>query len=399
MPKLVTGLAWFRQATYGMFVHFGLHCQLGHHICAMMDEEIPPDEYWALMDEFRPATDCARQWASLARQAGMRYMVLTAKHHDGFCHWDTATTTHKAPASACGRDLVAEYVEACRAEGLRVGLYYSLLDWTMPGAGDIEHLRADKDAARGVRELAFAQLEELSSNYGRIDVFWYDAPAVDDADLWHAEEMNAMVRSHQPDALFNNRNGLPGDFATPEQRISASDRAWESCMTVNDSWNFQKGDVNWKPTRQLLRNLVSVARGGGNYLLNIGPRGDGSVPEPCVASLIEIGRWLERHGKAIYGTDPTSFARPKHSLYTRKGDTLYVHVFSWHGTGELVIGGLETRALGARLLTTGDELAVDQRGSRLKVTGLPVAPPEPLAPVVAIRFDGEPRQDVRMKRF
>ncbi|MGE5532548.1 MAG: alpha-L-fucosidase, partial [Bacteroidota bacterium] len=293
-------LEWFRNARFGMFIHWGLYAQLGRHEWVMNRERIPVREYEKLAATFKPKANAPRKWAKLAKEAGMRYMVMTTKHHEGYCLWDSKLTKYTAPKTGPKRDLVAEYVEAARAEGMRVGFYYSLMDWHHP---DGERCTKDEAARRRFLDYIHGQIRELLTNYGKIDVLWYDMPwPLETAEAWESETMNRMVFELQPDIIVNNRNRLDGDFSTPEQRIEAErgGRAWESCMTMNESWGFNRGDDAWKTPKTIVRNLATCAHGAGNYLLNIGPRADGSVPEESVRTLDAVGKWMERNGDTIY---------------------------------------------------------------------------------------------------
>ena len=229
-------MKWWHEARFGMFIHWGLYSMLGRHEWAMENEGIPVAEYEQLAKQFKPKPNAARDWARLAKQAGQKYMVMTTKHHEGFCHFDSKLTDYCAPKQGPGRDLVKEYVEAARAEGLRVGFYYSLMDWHHP---DGARCATDEAARRRFVDYIHGQIRELLTNYGKIDVLWYDVSWPLDAAGWESEKMNAMVFQLQPEIIVNNRNELQGDFATPEQRITADQRAWESCMTMNDSWGYQ----------------------------------------------------------------------------------------------------------------------------------------------------------------
>src|SRR3954447_11311490 len=278
-------LQWFRDARFGMFIHWGLYSQLGRHEWVMNRERIPVAEYEPLADTWKPKPNCARVWAKLAKQAGMRYMVMTTKHHEGFCLFDSKLTDHNAAKRGPGRDLVAEYVEAARAEGLRVGFYYSLMDWHHP---DGAHCKKDEAARRRFVDYIHGQVRELCSNYGKLDILWYDVAWPLSAEGWESVKMNKMVRQLQPDILINNRAKIPEDFTTPEQRIQAFSEPWEACMTMNDSWGYQRADDDWKSPKTVVSNLVTCARGYGNYLLNIGPKADGSIPDESVQILTNV---------------------------------------------------------------------------------------------------------------
>ncbi|HEY2859710.1 MAG TPA: alpha-L-fucosidase, partial [Terracidiphilus sp.] len=271
-------LQWWHQARFGMFIHWGLYSVIGQHEWARENEGVPLLQYELLAKNFHPKPNVARDWARLAKRAGQKYMVMTTKHHEGFCHWDSKLTDYNAAKQGPGRDLVREFVEAARAEGLRVGFYYSLMDWHHP---DGAICKTDEAARQRFVAYTHGLIRELLTNYGKIDILWYDVSWPLTPAQWESERMNEMVFELQPEIVVNNRNGLPGDFTTPEQHIQAADigRAWETCMTLNDSWGYQRADDNWKSPKTVVRNLISCARDGGNYLLNIGPRGDGSIPE------------------------------------------------------------------------------------------------------------------------
>jgi alpha-L-fucosidase len=339
--------------------------------------------------QFQPPPEVARAWARLARESGMRYMVMTTKHHEGFCLFNSKLTSYCAPQLGPGRDLVQEYVEAARAEHMRVGFYYSLMDWHHP---DWRRAKADPAARKRFVDYTHGQLRELMTNYGKIDILWYDMPVPLDAQGWRSAEMNDMVFQLQPDILVNNRNLLPGDFSTPEQTTVAAKNDWESCMTINDSWAYLAGDNNWKSAQQLVQNLVECARDGGNYLLDIGPRADGSVPEPALSRLQAIGGWLRRNGEAVYGTERCRFPHGNIGVYTRRGKTLYAIVYFWPGR-TMTVGGVRCKVKSARFLASGRPVPFEQRGSQLIFRPLPEKPPDEPVPVIAAECDAEPVQD------
>jgi alpha-L-fucosidase len=390
-------LAWWHQAKFGMFIHFGLYAAYGRHEWAMETQAVPVTEYQKLTAGFLPAKGSARKWAKLAKAAGMKYMVLTTKHHEGFCNWDTKLTNYNAVQQGPRYDVVREFVEAARAEGLRVGFYYSLMDWHHP---DGARCLTDEAARRRFVDYTHGLIRELMTNYGKIDVLWYDVHWPLDAKGWESEKMNQMVFSLQPDIIVNNRNDLPGDFTTPEQTIKSEEggRAWESCMTLNDSWGYQKADDNWKTPRTVIRNLITCARDGGNYLLNIGPQPDGGVPPESERILTEVGEWVHRHGAAIYGADICNPKRANYANFTRKGKTLYMHVHFWPG-GDVAISGLKCKALSAKVLKTGQMVTVTQDGFRTHITGLPEAAPDSPVTTIAIECDSEPVQDTDYVRI
>jgi alpha-L-fucosidase len=380
---------WWREAKFGMFIHWGLYSVLGREAWVMGDEDIPLDEYETLTTRFNPPPDVAGKWAQLARATGMRYMVMTAKHHEGFCLFNSALTDYCAARKGPGRDLIREYVDAARAEGLRVGLYYSLMDWHHP---DWRRAKEDTSARKRFVDYTHGQIHELMSNYGKIDILWYDMPVPLDAEGWRSAEMNEMVFKLQPDILVNNRNLLPGDFSTPEQSTTPAKGDWESCMTINDSWAYEAGDHNWKSAQQLVQNLVECARDGGNYLLDIGPRADGSVPDPALSRLNAIGGWLRRNGEAVYGTQKCRFPHGNIGVFTRRGNTLYVIIYFWPGN-TMTVGGVRCMVKSARFLANGRAVQFEQRNSQLIFRNLPDDPPDDPVTVIAAECDVEPVQD------
>jgi alpha-L-fucosidase len=384
-------MKWWHDAKFGMFIHWGLYSVVGRHEWVMENEGIPIAEYEQLAKRFNPKLNGARDWARLAKRAGMKYMVMTTKHHEGFCLFDTRTTNYCAPKHTAGRDLVREYVEAVRAEGLRVGFYYSLMDWHHPDGARCE---TDEAARKRFVEYIHTHVRELMTNYGKIDVLWYDVSWPLEAAGWESERMNQMVFQLQPDIIVNNRNRLPGDFSTPEQRIQAEEgeRAWESCMTMNDSWGYHRNDDNWKTPKQVIRNLIACSRDGGNYLLNIGPKPDGSIPEESIRILTSVGQWMDKNGQAIYATDRCQPRRSNYATFTRKGNTLFVHVHFWPGE-TVTVAGLMTPVKSARLLATGRNVEFQQDRFRVRFTGLPPTPPDDPITTIAVECESEPRQD------
>ena len=395
-------MAWWHEAKFGMFIHWGLYSVIGQHEWALEVEGVPIPQYELLAKHFTPKPNAARDWARLAKRAGQKYMVMTTKHHEGFCHWDTKLTDYCAPQQGPGRDLVREFVDAARAEGLRVGFYYSLMDWHHP---DGARCKTDEEARRRFVEYTHGLIRELMTNYGKIDILWYDVDWPLTPEQWESERMNQMVFDLQPDIIVNNRNGLEGDFSTPEQHIQAAEagRAWESCMTLNDSWGFNRFDDAWKTPKTIVANLANCARGGGNYLLNIGPEPDGSVPPESVAGLQAVGQWLDTNGKAIYGTDRGNFGWNTNANYTRRGNTLYIHQQFWPGhtpaadwlsfyqtQAVIAIGGLKPNVISVRILKTGEKVDFIQDEFSLRVTGLPLTAPDQPATVLEVVCDGEP---------
>jgi alpha-L-fucosidase len=395
-PDQIRRMQWWHAAKFGMFIHFGLYSQHARHEWAMENEAIPIGEYMALAPQFNPKPGSQRAWAKLAKAAGMKYMVMTSKHHEGFCNFDTKLTDYCATKQGPKRDLIREYVEAARAEGLRVGFYYSLMDWHHP---DGARCATDEEARKRFVAYTHGLIRELMTNYGKIDILWYDVSWPLNREQWESEKMNAMVRELQPDIIVNNRNQLPGDFSTPEQKIvaEAGGRAWESCMTLNDSWGYQRADDNWKSSKTIVRNLISCARDGGNYLLNIGPRGDGSIPEESVQVLTEVGRWMDTNGDTVYKSDLCQPRRSEYASFTRTGNTLFMHIHFWPG-GDVAISGLTTKVLSARMLKSGQPVTVSQDPYRVHITGLPMKAPDSPITTIALECESEPKQDTDFVR-
>jgi alpha-L-fucosidase len=389
-------MQWWHEALFGMFIHFGLYSVLGRHEWVMENEGIPVAEYEQLAKRFNPKPNAARAWAKLAKQAGQKYMVMTSKHHEGFCNFDTKLTNYCAPKQGPGRDLLREYVEAARAEGLRFGFYYSLMDWHHP---DGARCAKDEAARKLFVEYTHGLIRELMTNYGKVDVLWYDVSWPLDAAGWESERMNKMVFELQPDIIVNNRNALPGDFSTPEQEIVAAKggRSWESCMTLNESWGYHKADDNWKSAKTIVRNLAYCAHDGGNYLLNIGPKPDGSIPEESVRILTEVGHWTAKNGESVHTQDRCQPSRSDYACFTRKGNTLYMHVYFWPGE-TVALSGLKTGVKSARLLATGQSVKFEQDRFRVRFTGLPSEAPDHPVTTIAVECESEPIQDTDLVR-
>ena len=383
---------WFPTARYGMIVHYGLYSLLERGEWVMNKEQIPLAEYAALARRFTAAKFDADDLVGRAkRDWGMRYAVLTCKHHDGFCLYDSKLTDFTTAKTAAKRDLVREFVEACRRHGLRIGLYHSLNDWSVaPNA--VDAIERPQECHDRFIEFVHGQIREIMTNYGKIDVMWYDGWWPFDANGWQADQLNAMVRQLQPGILVNGRSGRRGDFDTPEGHLTASDRPWEGCMTLNNSWGFHRGDHNWKTAKTVASMLQQVAAGAGNLLLNVGPRGDGSIPAPTIDILNQTGAWLKVNGEAIHGSERFRLNLRErgderadwthHGGFTAHGNAFYLHVANWPGT-ELVITGVECRVTEVSILG-GETYPFTQQERKVRVTGLP-ADPRSTMPVV-IRF-------------
>ena len=386
---------WFREAKFGMFIHWGLYSLLGRGEWVMHQDALPLAEYAKLAAQFRPAPGCAREWARLARRAGMKYVVLTTKHHDGFCLFDSKHTAFNAVATG-GRDYVREVVAACRAENLRVGLYYSLGDWHEPAYAAVA--RGDISRQGELRAFLHGQVRELMTNYGPIDLLWYDGAWYDgkylSAKTLDAAGLNAMARALQPGLLINERAGTAEDYVTCENECKPAPPGtdWEMCICINDLWGYCAHDYNYKTVNQLLFMLVNCAVQGGNFLLNIGPRGDGSVPAPQVERLEAVGRWLARHGDTVYGVERLRSPYFGGGRVARRGDTIYLHTYYWPGaTMRVPCHGALAEVLpagtrvAASVLTSGQPATAAWEGDVLVLSGLPPTPPDPADTVIALR--------------
>ncbi|MBA3684261.1 MAG: alpha-L-fucosidase [Planctomycetes bacterium] len=382
--------AWFTDARYGLFIHYGLYSLLGRGEWVMNRESIPRDEIRALSQRFTAEHFDAEAICDLAVAAGMRYVVLTTMHHDGFRLYRSRLSDFST-WTTCGRDLVAETVSAARARGLRVGLYHSLNNW-MDQPDSVDALE-DPAAYQRFIAATHERCVELAELFP-MDVFWYDGWWPFDASGWKAAELDARIRRIRPDVLFNPRNGLPGDFATPEGHMGAPSpwRPWEGCMSVNDSWGFHVGDHDWKTPGQLVGLLAAAAAGRGNLLLNIGPRGDGSVPLEASERLRAVGSWLKTNSAAIFVTTHTWSMDLQqrgdhrgdwngHGPCTVSGNDLFVLLRRYPGR-DCVLGGIGSRVLRADILGHGP-VPFEQREGRV-IMRLPDQPSDPICPVLRL---------------
>ena len=388
--------SWFSDARFGMFIHWGLYSIPAVGEWTMLNQHYRPEAYAKLAARFKPQKFDARAWIRLAKQAGAQYVVLTTRHHDGFALFDSKASDYTSVKTAARRDFVAEYVKACRAAKLRVGLYYSLCDWRFPTHRKGKLVPA---AMKSMRAYVREQIRELCTNYGRIDLLWYDGPfSVDENGVtwgkrwpnWDGKHLHHMARKLQPGIVINDRAMVPGDFTTPEQEIKppADGRIWEACMTLNDNWGYHRNDHNWKPTWQIINNLVLCASQGGSYLLNVGPRADGTIPTPSARRMQEVGRWLADYGEAIYGTQDSGLnpAAVSFRRFTRRGKFFYMFEPHWPGTTEC-IRNFPHKVKSARMLKSGRRLRVSQRASTVTLAGLPDEPESKLMGVIKLEID------------
>src|SRR5579883_1722029 len=399
--------AWFIQDRFGLFIHWGIYSLPARHEWVKNREHITDADYQRYFDHFDPDLFDPREWARYAKQAGMRYAVITTKHHDGFCLWDSQLTDYKATNTPVGRDLLKPWVEAFRGEGLKVGFYHSLIDWHHPEfpVDGLHPQREDlafreREKQRDIRKYAeylHGQVRELLTNYGPIDILWFDYSYSDQdwgwskgkgKDDWQSEKLMQMVRELQPAILVNNRTQVDPDFYTPEQvqprgwvQINGQPVTWEACQTLNGSWGYDRDNLNWKSPDLLLRMLVDSVSKGGNLLLNVGPTARGEF-DPRARSILErIGQWMRAHGRAIYGCTQSDYVAPPDCRYTQRGNRLYLHVFAWPFR-QIHLPGLGGKVEYAQFLHDASEIAIrpDAADDALTIV-VPVQPPDVAVPV------------------
>ena len=395
-------LAWFKEAKFGMFIHWGIYAVLGRGEWIMHNERIPKHEYEKLVSQFNPVRFNAREWARLAVEAGMRYVTFTTKHHDGFCMFDSALTDYDIMSTPFKRDVLAELVRAWREAGLRVMFYYSLLDWHHPHYVPRPKWQTDppghKRDFRKYLEYAFGQIRELCEKY-RPDGIWFDGGWEHPAEEWHARELIETIRSIIPNAIVNNRARYDGDFDTPEQHIGQFrvDRPWESCITLGTQWAWKPND-RIKPPEECIRLLVECVGRGGNLLLNVGPKPDGTIQREFVARLRKIGAWMKVNGESIYGAEGTPFWPLPRWVdgCTVKGNKLYLHFFDWP-TEPVVIEGLLNDVRRVYLLRDGADVPFKKQGDRLAFEPIPLLP-DPYDTVVVVELVGPPKVDTAIRQ-
>ena len=389
-------MAWWREARFGMFVHYGLYSQVGRNEWVMSLENYPIAEYEKLAHSFNPKPGAPREWAQLAAQAGMKYMVMTTRHHEGFSLWDSKVNPYNSVNYGPHRDIVREFVDACREFGLKIGFYSSLMDWHHP---DGWRCAFDTQARARFNAYITELNRELLTNYGKIDILWYDvSQPMENWEGWDSLERNQLMRQLQPGIIIDNRSKLDEDFGTPEEHLTAENRDWEACMTFNGiSWGYvdsaQAAPYGYNAQR-ILKMLNTVTAGGGNLLLNIGPMPDGSVPLEARVPLTTVGKWLAENGQAVYGKKLKSKINAASGVAgtSADGSRIYLWNWIWPSGGEMAIGGFASPLRAVRLLKDGSPLAFEQRGQRILLKNLPATPPDTHAGVTVLEldFDGEP---------
>lgn len=418
-------LDWFIHDRFGMFIHWGLYALPARHEWVRNFERISNEDYQKYFDHFDPDLYDPRVWADEARNAGMKYAVITTKHHEGFTLWDSALTDYKATNTPAGRDLLHPWVDAFRADGFKVGFYHSLLDWHHPDF-PIDGFHPERDnlamratnPQRDVRKYAeylHGQTRELLTQFGKVDIIWFDYsyPGREKEwgwgkgkgrEDWQSEKLLKMVRELQPGIIVNDRLDLGvGDVKTPEQyqpkgwmEVNGQKVVWEACQTLNGSWGYHRDNMDWKPVDMLVKMLIDSVSKGGNLLLNVGPNARGEFEPRAIETLRGIGKWMRLHSRSIYGCTASEFTPPPDCRYTQNGKRLYLHIFSWPFR-HIHLEGMAGKVAYAQLLTDASEIKmltidptkeaqnVAMRGEAGTLTlELPIQKPDVAVPVIEL---------------
>lgn len=398
---------WFVHDRFGLFIHWGLYALPARHEWVKNREQIPDSVYQRYFEHFDPDLYDPKEWARAAKNAGMKYFVVTSKHHDGFCLWDTKLTDYKATNTPAGRDLIRPMLEAFRAEGLKTGLYHSLIDWhhpefpvdgIHPQRGDKEFREREKNRdVRKYAEYLHGQTRELLTEYGKIDIVWFDFSYSGNPDGgkgkddWQSEKLLAMTRELMPGIIVNNRLEIQGDIMTPEQvqpsewvQVDGKPVVWEACQTLNGSWGYDRDNLDWKSVDMLIQMLIDTVSKGGNLLLNVGPTARGQFDPRALETLAGIGKWMKLHSRSIYGATQSELPTPKDCRLTQKGDRLYVHVFAWPFK-HLHMEGMAGKVKYAQLLNDASEVRMQEsRDTGVLTLNLPIQKPDVTVPVVEL---------------
>lgn len=405
-------IKWFKDAGLGMFIHWGLYSVLGHGEWSQWRENIHPLDYAKLANKFTPKKFDAQLWAQLAKDSGAKYVIFTTRHHDGFALWDSKVSNNTSVKTNAQYDFVADYVKAVRKVGLKVGLYYSPMDWSWPAFNmklpvknplawrDFVTKGPEYDAAAWKQFLAYVheQVRELMTNYGKIDLFFYDGACwYQSPEQWKYKHLNKTIRRLQPHIIINNRCGLPEDYDSGENEIQVNvkiqRRPWEDSFCINDAWGYLKGDKNYKTLRESLYILLRNRSAGGNLVLNTNPKADGSIPSQCVKILTGIGDWLSKHGESIYEVSLGEMCAHGTGFYSQPGIvtckpekcTIYYHILRYMGKNEHCFKA-DAEIISARLLIDDSKVNFVQKGQMVYFKSLPKTAPDDLDTVIKVKY-------------
>ncbi len=419
---------WWREARFGLFIHWGLYSvpagewkdRTDHAEWIRESAQISLEQYNQFVSQFNPVKFNADEWVSLAKNAGMKYIVITSKHHDGFCLFDSKETDFDVMSTPFKRDILKELSEACAKQGITLCFYHSIMDWHHPDYLPRRNWEKDRpvDGANMDRYVSYMknQLKELLTNYGKIGVIWFDGEWENTWTHERGMDLYNYLRALKPDLIINNRvdkgrsgmagltkdNTFYGDFGTPEQEIPLTGLPgvdWESCMTINKNWGYNKNDQNWKSSEDLVRKLIDIASKGGNFLLNVGPTSEGLFPGPSIERLKEMGDWMKENSDAIYGTKASPFTKLEWGRCTQKGNgentMLYLHVFDWPKDGKLVVGGLKNKVVKAYALNDKNkaDLKTEKTGKKTVLVNVSPVSQSKYATVIVLEINGKPVVD------